>query len=70
MNIQTTFVNPPIPLRCCDWSAIDADTYDGDGPIGRGATEQEAIDDLMEQLQDDLYDCPIHGLQLGDCPRC
>jgi len=49
-----------------DWSAIDADTYDASyegedetghhwksGPVGRGATEQEAIDDLLAQIAEE-----------------
>lgn len=53
MRIVTDHVCPPIPVRDMDWSAIDADTYDGEGcPIGRGATEQEAIADLLEQLEE------------------
>jgi hypothetical protein len=41
--------------------AIDADTYDCDcdqdgffslSPVGRGATEAEAIQDLIDQLED------------------
>ena len=53
MNIKTNFDYPPIPFRSFDWSAIDDDTYDGDprSPIGYGPTEQEAIDDLLEQLE-------------------
>lgn len=59
MKISTSFDNPPIPTRNCDWSAIDADTYDGteDDPhrhqIGRGATEDEAVTDLIERLLED-----------------
>jgi hypothetical protein len=53
MNIKTHFVYPPIPVRCCDWSAVDDDTYDGDGPVGWGATEAEAIEDLLEQMEPD-----------------
>lgn len=40
------------------WSAVDDDTYDGAedsttrAQIGWGATEQEAIDDLCDQLFD------------------
>lgn len=34
------------------WSAIDDDTYDLDEPIGRGATEQEAIEDLLWQIEE------------------
>lgn len=56
MKIRTTYEYPPIPIRCFDWSAIDDDTYDGAEdshcPIGRGATEQEAIDDLLQQIED------------------
>ena len=52
MKIRTTFVYPPIPIRSCDWIAVDDDTYDGEGcPIGSGATEAEAIADLMEKLE-------------------
>jgi hypothetical protein len=53
MNIRTNFEYPPIPDRRFDWSAVDDDTYDGaedsNCPIGRGATEQEAINDLIMQ---------------------
>jgi hypothetical protein len=50
--IKTDFVYPPIPIRQFDWNAIDDRHYGGDesDPIGRGATEQEAIDDLMDQI--------------------
>jgi hypothetical protein len=51
--IKTSHDFPAIPDRRFDWSAVDDDTYDGPGcPIGRGATEQEAIDDLLEQLRE------------------
>jgi hypothetical protein len=52
MKIETHFVHPPIPVRSCDWSAIDSETYNGPGsPIGRGATEAEAIADLQGQCE-------------------
>jgi hypothetical protein len=55
MKIRTSFDHPPIPVRKFDWSAIDDDTYDGAEdshcPIGHGATEQEAIADLLEQIE-------------------
>lgn len=50
MQIKTKYDPPPIPLRDHDWSAYDYDTYDEGMPVGYGATEQEAIDDLKEQL--------------------
>jgi len=57
MRIHTR-QNPYLPA---DWQAIDLDTYDAhveDGewvsgsPVGHGRSEQEAIDDLMNQLED------------------
>lgn len=51
MKIRTDHVYPPIPLRDCDWSAVDADNYEGGDPIGWGPTEEEAIADLMEKLE-------------------
>jgi hypothetical protein len=39
---------PPIPVRDYDWSASREDWDEGD-LIGYGPTEQEAIDDLLEQ---------------------
>ena len=61
IRIRTSFEYPPIPVRSFDWSAIDDDTYDVDCdqdgffstcPIGHGATEQEAIADLIEQIEE------------------
>lgn len=50
MNIKTSYDKPPIPTRDADWSAVDADSYEGGAPIGRGPTEIAAINDLVEQL--------------------
>lgn len=50
-KVVTVFVYPPIPVRCCDWAAY----YDDDEPndnghmaSGHGATEAEAVLDLIE----------------------
>jgi hypothetical protein len=61
--LETNFDYPPIPCRNLDWSAIDGNSYDASyegededgehwssGPVGHGETEQEAIEDLLEQL--------------------
>lgn len=51
-NIITSNVNPPIPIRTCDWMAH----FEGDeeaGPRGFGETEQEAIKDLTDNFPDD-----------------
>jgi hypothetical protein len=57
INIRTNYDYPPIPVRQFDWSAIDDDTYDGADdsscPIGHGATEFDAIEDLLEQIDDE-----------------
>jgi len=49
--IRTHYDPKPIPSCACDWTAT-TDDYDGSGPVGYGATEQEAIDDLLDQLED------------------
>ena len=57
MRIVTTFYYPPIPDRRFDWQAIDDDTHDGSpgSPIGYGATEREAIEDLILLLQIEVH---------------
>jgi hypothetical protein len=71
MKIVTEFVYPPIPIRQFDWSAIDGDTYDGAEdsrcPIGYGATEQAAIDDLLDQMNDS---CLTDVEQKAQAARC
>jgi hypothetical protein len=47
-EIRTEHVYPPIPERAMDWRAV-FDDYEPGEPQGWGATEQEAIDDLMAQ---------------------
>ncbi len=56
MNIRTHYSPKPIPVYGYDWEAV-LDSYDSDPdaepqPVGYGYTEQEAIDDLLEQLED------------------
>ncbi len=55
-HIRTVFINPPVGSRVNDWSAYRPNSYDGApdaGPIahleGLGATEEEAVRDLIEQ---------------------
>jgi len=48
VNILTTYHrNGPADMR---WSALDDDSYDYDSEIGWGASEQEAIADLLGLL--------------------
>ena len=47
MNIKTEF-------QTYGWVAVDDDTYDGPGSlIGVGFTEEDAIKDLMEQIEEE-----------------
>jgi hypothetical protein len=56
VKVSTDLVFPPIPNRSMDWAAIDDNTYDGAEdsrcPVGRGATEVDAIDDLLTQIEE------------------
>jgi hypothetical protein len=54
MRIVTHYNPPAVPFRDHDWSAYDDATYGGDegDPLGYGATEQEAIDDLKTQMEE------------------
>lgn len=58
MRITTSHISPPIPTKTHDWSAIDDETYGGEpsDPIGYGATEIEAIRDLLNQLEERMND--------------
>lgn len=50
-TIKTDFIYPPIPTRNFDWQAA-LDGYDAGDPLGHGATEIEAIQDLLTQLEE------------------
>lgn len=50
-KIETHFCKKPIPERHSDWSATSVDYEPGD-PVGRGATEVEAIADLYWKLEE------------------
>lgn len=60
MKIKTNYDHPPIADRSHDWSAIDDDTYDGAPEcrciVGRGPTEQAAIDDLIARTEERDYE--------------
>ena len=45
-KIITDYVHPPIPVRRFDWCAY-RDGDDEAGPTGTGATEADAIADLL-----------------------
>jgi hypothetical protein len=50
-KIITSHDFPPIPDRRFDWSAY-LDGYEPGAPLGRGPTEESAIADLLEQLEE------------------
>lgn len=58
-RFSVVFDYPPIPVRDCDWSARDLNTYDGAydsgnrHQVGRGRTAEAALLDLLDILDDD-----------------
>lgn len=66
-KIITTFVYPPIPVRNMDWQAhFDGDEPNDDGHMltGEGATEAEAIADLIESIDDQAeYEAQIAAVR-------
>lgn len=58
--IKTDFVYPPIPIRSFDYMAYDDLTYDPDpecrSVVGWGATEEEAVRDLINLIEDEEED--------------
>src|SRR6186997_1308151 len=64
LSVKTNHVRPPVHVRSHDWTAVDDRTYEGGDLIGWGATEQEAVADLLEQI------CNDEGVCLPDCPSC
>lgn len=51
VKLETSHARPPIPNRKYDWSAVTSD-YEPGHPIGNGASEDAAIADLIEQLEE------------------
>lgn len=45
--IKTSYDHPPIPIRSADYSAW-IDGMEECGPYGHGATEKEAVSDLLK----------------------
>ena len=52
VKIETSYNPAPIPIRNIDWSATTSD-YEAGDPVGRGATEAEAVADLIDQLDEE-----------------
>jgi hypothetical protein len=49
-EILTDFVYPPIPIRTMDWAAWIDGSEDLGMTVGRGASRDIAIADLIDQL--------------------
>ena len=54
-DIVTQKINPPIAVRGLDWCA-HLESYEPWDLIGYGATESEAVSDLMVQIASDRAD--------------
>ena len=52
LNVRVDCVFPPIPLRQFDYSAC-RDGHEEEGPYGHGETQQAAIDELIEKLNEE-----------------
>jgi hypothetical protein len=67
MRILAYYDPPPIPVRNMDWRAIDVDAYDGApdsktrSQIGYGGSRQQAINELMDLLEED------HPVRCANC---
>ena len=55
MKIVTSYICPPIPYRTNDWCA-SFDGYEEDAFFGYGATELEAVNDLLASWPDHVQE--------------
>lgn len=54
MRVVTSYVCPPIPDRGADWCAyLEKDEGEEDAPRGWGMSKLGALENLLEQLEDD-----------------
>lgn len=60
-RIIVTFIYPPIPIRTCDWQAHYDGEEDEQMDVGQGATEAEAVLDLIENHPRPDVFCPERG---------
>lgn len=75
--IKTAHIYPPIPERRFDWCATFSDYHEGPEHhpdpfkrlIGWGKSEQEAIDDLHEDLESAIEDKRLHEFFDGELAR-
>ena len=51
IKTRSTYWPKPIPLRQFDWE-VTLDGYEPGDPIGQGATEAEALADLLTQIEE------------------
>jgi hypothetical protein len=54
VKIVTSYLQTPNAVRDLDWMAYSENWQTGD-PVGHGATEQEAIEDLREELKTHVH---------------
>ena len=65
LKINTHCDHKPIPDRNYDWSAV-GDSYEPGMPCGWGPTEEMAIADLLEQLEDANDEELRHAVETGE----
>lgn len=69
-KIKTEHVYPPIPVRHMDWLAWYDGEEDEQMPHGSGATEKEAIRDLMDNHPRSGNPCTACGKPFFDGDTC
>lgn len=50
--VVVEFVYPPVPVRSWDWMAY-VDGREESGPYGHGATRDEAVEALFEEIEEE-----------------
>ena len=58
MNINISFVDPPIPIPDHVWCAT-LEGYEPGEAIGWGATKRAAVNDLLTQLEEESAKCAL-----------
>lgn len=60
LQLEVNFIFPPIPIRNFDWS-VTAAGYEPGMIIGYGRTIAQALDNYVEQHEDEFGDMPKYN---------
>lgn len=51
ISLLTMPMYPPVPIQNWNWSALDDSTFDYGEACGMGATEMDAVNALLDELE-------------------